>query len=331
MKKVLIQGAAGFIGSHLARRLKAEGNYVVAVARGSPKYFSSTEIASEFLILDLTNPVDFHAHWWRHDFDECYQLSSESGGLGFIGTGDHDVDILTNSVRINLNTLDAMRKSHSHARILFASSQCVYPDIGIDPFAQERIVEVHPFRESEASFNTFPFAQEKLFSEQLYAAYARNLAFDVRIARLGNTYGPGCVWDDPRAKAPAAICRKVAQGAPAGIVELWGDGRAVRNYTYIDDAVEGLIRLMASSYNKPVNISSPEETSVAELFAAVCKAAGKDMLWRQSAGPTGVSYRSSDNFISRHVLNWEPPTSLWNGLRETYPWVEQQVLTRTKA
>ena len=111
MKKVLIQGAAGFIGSHLARRLKAEGNYVVAVARGYPKYSMSTEIANEWNILDLTNPVDFHAHWWCHDFDECYQLSSESGGLGFIGTGDHDVDILTNSVRINLNTLDAMRKS----------------------------------------------------------------------------------------------------------------------------------------------------------------------------------------------------------------------------
>ena len=333
MKKVLIQGAAGFIGSHLARRLKAEGNYVVAVARGYPKHCSPLEVAHEFLILDLTNPVDFHAHWWRHDFDECYQLSSESGGLGFIGTGDHDVDILTNSVKINLNTLDAMRKSNSHARILFASSQCVYPDIGIgiDPFAQERIAEVHPFSESQASFNTFPFAQEKLFSEQLYAAYARNFAFDVRIARLGNTYGPGCIWDGPRAKAPAAICRKVAQASSGDVVELWGDGRAIRNYTYVDDAVEGLIRLMASSYNKPVNISSAEETSVSELFAAVCKAAGKDMLWRQSAGPTGVSYRSSNNFICRHVLNWEPPTSLWNGLRETYPWVEQQAKAKERA
>jgi nucleoside-diphosphate-sugar epimerase len=282
-------------------------------------------VANEFVILDLTNPVDYHHHWFRHEFDEVYQLAGEVGGLGYIGDGAHDAGILTNSVKINLNTLAAMRTVNSHARILFASSQCVYPDIGFDPFASERVAEVHPFSEVDASFNTFPFAQEKLFSEQLYSAYAKNYGFDVRIARLGNTYGPYCTWDGPRAKAPAAICRKVAQATAGDVVPLWGNGRAVRTYTYIDDAVDGLIRLMASSYTKPINIASHEETSVAELFAAVCKTAGKDLLWKSEDGPTGVSYRGSNNFICRNVLHWEPPTSLWNGLQQTYPWIEEQV------
>jgi len=328
MKKVLVLGAAGFIGSHLARRLKDEGNYVVAVARGYSKYFASMEIANEFVVLDLTNPVDFHYHWFRHEFDECFNLAGEVGGLGYIGDGAHDADILTNSLKINLATLGAMRLTNSRARILFASSQCVYPDPGLDPFAQERIFNAAPFKETDASFNTFPFAQEKLFSEQLYAAYARNYGFDVRIARLGNTYGPYCTWDGERAKAPAAICRKVAEAADGDVVKLWGNGRAIRTYTYVDDTVEGLIRLMASDYNKPVNIASHEETSVAELFAAVCKTAGKDLKWVSDDGPSGVRYRGSDNFVCRNVLGWEPPTSLWNGLRLTYPWIWEQVEKR---
>jgi GDP-D-mannose 3', 5'-epimerase len=331
MKKVLILGAAGFLGSHLEHRLRAEGNYVVSVARSHPKYRKSA--ANEFVILDLTNPVDFHYHWFRHDFDEAYQLAGEVGVVDYIASGDHDADILTNSLKINLNTLCAMRLTNSRARILFASSQCVYPDPGFDPFAQERIFKIAPFRESDASFNTFPFAQEKLFSEQLYAAYARNYGLDVRIARCGNTYGPYCTWDGERAKAPAAICRKVAQATASDVVKLWGDGRAIRTYTYVDDAVEGLIRLMASDYNKPVNIASHEETSVTELFAAVCKTAGKDLLWMSDDGPSGVRYRGSDNFVCRNVLGWEPPTPLWQAIQKTYAWVEfevEQALTRAK-
>jgi GDP-D-mannose 3', 5'-epimerase len=329
MKRVLILGGSGFIAGHLEARLRAEGNYVVSVARSHPKYRRS--VADEFNILDLTNPVGFHYHWWRHDFDEVYQLASNVGGVGHIATGEHDAAILTESVKINLNTLDAMRKTDSHARILFASSQCVYPDVGLDPFASERIAVIPPFKESDASFNTFPFAQEKLFSEQLYAAYARNHGFNVRIARLGNVYGPYCTWDGPRAKAPAAICRKVAQATYAGVVPLWGGGQTVRTYTYVDDAVEGLIRLMESDYNKPVNIASSEEVTTAELFGTICKAAGKALAWEPAEGPAGVLHRGSDNTLCRSVLAWEELTSLWNGISETYKWVAEQALTKPKA
>jgi GDP-D-mannose 3', 5'-epimerase len=329
MKKILIQGAAGFLGSALEHRLRAEGHFVVSVARSQPKYRKS--VANEFNILDLTNPVDFHYHWHRHDFDEVFQLAGEVGGVGYIAAGHYDADILANSVMINLYTLDAMRKINSHARILFASSQCVYPDVGIDPFASERIAEIPPFKESDASFNTFPFAQEKLFSEQLYAAYANNYGFNVAIARLGNTYGPYCTWDGPRAKAPAAICRKVAQAPYAGVVPLWGNAQAVRTFTYVDDAVDGLIRLMASDYNKPVNIASHEEVTIAALFTTICGAAGKVLAWEPDMNhPTGVSHRGSDNSLCRSVLQWEPPTSLRDGIAETYKWVAEQALTKTK-
>jgi GDP-D-mannose 3', 5'-epimerase len=333
MKKVLIQGAAGFLGNHLEHRLRAEGNFVVSVARSQPKYRKSA--AHEFNFLDLTNPVDFHHHWFRHDFDEVYQLAGEVGGVGYIAAGDHDADILANSVRINLNTLDAMRKVNSRARILFASSQCVYPDVGLDPYAQERIATIPPFKEIDASFNTFPFAQEKLFSEKLYDAYARNHGFQVRIGRLGNTYGPYCTWDGDRAKAPAAICRKVAQAFDGGNIPLWGDGRQTRTFTYVDDAVEGMIRLMASDYDKPVNIASHEEVTIAELFKTICRCADKKLMWasglvsghaRHRLG--GVSHRGSDNTLCRSVLQWEPPTSLWNGIAETYKWVAEQALTK---
>jgi GDP-D-mannose 3',5'-epimerase len=327
MKKVLIQGAAGFLAGHLEARLRAEGCYVVSVARHHPKYRKS--VAQEYNILDLTNPVDFHYHWFRHDFDEVYQLAANSGGLGFIGTGGNDADILTQSVNINLNTLEAMRKVDSHARIFFASSQCVYPDTGFDPYAEERIVPSIPFTENDASFKTFPFAQEKLFSEQLYWAYARQYGFQVRVARLGNVYGPYCTWDGPRAKAPAAICRKVATVPYAGIVPLWGGGQAVRTFTYVDDAVEGMMRLMASDYSGPVNIASGEEVTIAELFETVCRCAGKVLAWEPAEGPVGVRYRGSDNDLCRGVLNWEPRTSLWNGMMETYKWVAEQALTKS--
>jgi GDP-D-mannose 3', 5'-epimerase len=323
MKKILIQGASGFISGHLEARLRAEGHFVVSIARSHPRYRES--VANQFILLDLTNPVDFHYHWRLHEFDEAFQFATDGGGLGYIGTGNHDADILTNSVKINLNTLEAMRKVDSHAKIFFASSQCVYPDVGFDPFASERLTDYPvPFKETDASFNTFPFAQEKLFSEQLYAAYARNYGFKISIGRFGNIYGPYATWDGPRAKAPAAICRKVAQAPYAGVVPLWGGGQAVRTYTYVDDAVEGMIRLMASEFNRPVNIASSEEVTTAELFDCICQAAGKILAWEPQHGPEGVRYRGSDNTLCRSVLNWEPMTLLRDGMAQTYQWVAEQ-------
>lgn len=330
MKKILILGAGGFLGQHLEYRLKAEGHFVVSVARKPPPFRKS--VADEFNILDLTNSAEFRTHFYRHDFDEVYQLAGNVGGLGHIGIGLHDAEILTESVKINLNTLEAIRKTQiSASHIFFASSQCVYPDkISIDPFASERIAPPDPaYRELDAHFDTFAFGQEKLFAEKLYDAYARNYNFNVRIARIGNTYGPYSTYDGDRAKAPAAICRKVAQAGYGGVVDLWGDAQATRSFTYVDDVIEGMIRLMASDYSQPVNLASSEMVTIEELFEMVCRAAGKILAWRASEGPTGVRNRGSDNTLCRQVLGWEPEWALSAGILRTYTWIKQQVLTKT--
>lgn len=330
MKKCLVLGAAGHIGGHLEHRLREEGHFVVSVARKHPPFRKS--VANEFDILDLSNPADFHHHFFRYHFDECYQLAGSVGGLGYIGTGDHDADILTNSLKINLHTLEAVRKTGACDRIFFASSQCVYPDnrIEIDPYASERIAPPPAlWKETDAVFeNNFAFAKEKLYAEALYLAFSRNHGIDVRIGRLGNTYGPYCAWDGDRAKAPAAICRRVAQAPYAGAVEIWGDGNASRSFTYVDDAVEGIIRLMRSGFSGPVNIAHPDTVTIADLFETVCSVAGKVLAWKPTAGPEGVRHRGSDNTRIKKLLDWEPSTSLWDGLKKTYPWIKEQALTK---
>lgn len=332
MKKILICGAAGFLGQHLEYRLKAEGHFVVSVARKPPQFRKS--VADEFNVLDLTNPAEFHHHFYRHEFDEVYQLAGNVGGLGHIGTGLHDAEILTESVKINLHTLEAIRKTQSVGKIFFASSQCVYPTLlqltTINTASGNIRTDwtSNACKESDASFNTFAFAQEKLFAEKLYDAYARNYRLNIRIGRIGNTYGPYCTWDGDRAKAPAAICRKVAQVGYGGVVDLWGDAQATRSFTYVDDVIDGMIRLMASDYNQPVNLASSEMVTIEQLFETVCKVAGKILAWRASEGPTGVRGRNSDNTLARQVLDWEPSTSLEDGLRQTYPWIREQALTK---
>lgn len=325
MKKILILGGSGFLGQHLEYRLKRDGHFVVSAARSYPKYRPT--VADEFHIVDLRDTRLVHVLMARHEFDEVYQLASDSGGLGYIGTGRHDAEIMPNSTRINLAVLDAARRGWC-GKILFASSQCVYPDIfEVDPFAQERIYPLpHTNRESDASFNTFPFAQEKLYAEALYQAYAREYGLDVRIARLGNTYGPYCAYAGDRPKVVAALCRKVAEAQYAGLVKIWGDGTAVRSFTYVDDAVEGMVRLMASDYAKPVNIASSQQVTVLELFETICRTAGKILAWESEPGPVGVNSRNSDNTLCRQVLGWEPTTSLFSGLSETYHWIAKQVL-----
>jgi GDP-D-mannose 3', 5'-epimerase len=328
VKKILILGAAGFLGSHLEHRLKRDGHFVVSAARHPPKYRDS--VADEFHTVDLRNERDTHALMVRHKFDETYQLAGNVGGLGHIGVGTNDAEIMSDSIRINLSVLEAARKAKP-GKILFASSQCVYPDsVDVDPFANERIVSEldllpRAHSESDASFNTFAFGQEKLFAEKLYDAYNRNHGLDVRIARIGNTYGPYSTWDGERAKAPAAICRKIAQAPYAGVVDLWGDPQATRSFTYVDDAVDGMIRLMATNYWKPVNIGSHETVTIQELFEAVCQVAGKILGFRQIDGPMGVRHRGSDNSLCKHILGWEPPTPLYQGLKQTYPWIKSQV------
>lgn len=331
MKKILILGAAGFLGSHLEHRLKYDGHFVVSAGRSRSKYRES--IADEFHIVDFRNEKSVHVLMARYEFDEVYALAGEVGGLGYIAAGTHDADIMTNSLKINLAVLDAARCINP-GKVFFASSQCVYPDVlDVDPFANERIPDpehlVHvACKESDASFNTFPFAQEKLFSEKLYAAYARDYGIKIAIGRPGNTYGPYCTWNGDRAKVVAAICRKVAQAPYGAPVELWGDTKQVRSFTYVDDVVEGMIRLMATDYAEPVNLSHDEGITIAELFECVCRVAGKVLAYKSIDGPIGVRHRTSDNSICKAVLQWQPAVSLYDGLFKTYPWIAKQALTK---
>jgi GDP-D-mannose 3',5'-epimerase len=329
MKKVLLVGAAGFLGQHLEYRSKANGHFVVSAGRSYPKYRPT--IADEFHIVDIRNTRDVNVLMARHEYDYVYQLAGEVGGLGYIATGDHDAEIMTNSLKINLAVLDAARKTNP-GKIFFASSQCVYPDVfDVDPFASERIPEPHHLacKEDDASFNTFPFAQEKLFSEKLYTVYAEDYGLKIAIGRIGNTYGPYCTWDGERAKSVAAICRKVAQNPYAGVVDLWGDARQVRSFTYVDDVIEGMIRLMNAHYMAPVNLSHDEGVTIEELFKCICKVAGKVIGYKSVDGPIGVRHRTSDNSLCKAVLQWQPTTSLYDGLFKTYPWIAQQAgLTR---
>ena len=252
MKKVLITGAAGFIGTHLERRLKDDGHFVVSAGRKPPKY--GANIADEFHVLDLRDRASTYSLMVRYKFDEVYQLAGDVGGLGYIATGEYDAEIMTNSTRINIAVLEAARQAKL-GKIFFASSQCVYPDtIEIDPFASERIPDtiIQPWREQDACFTrNFAFAKEKLYAEALYEAYARNYGIEVRIGRVGNTYGPYSTWDGDRAKSVASICRKVAAAPYAGTVKLWGDGTQRRSFTYVDDVIDGMLRLMESDYSGP--------------------------------------------------------------------------------
>jgi GDP-D-mannose 3', 5'-epimerase len=330
MKKCLVLGSSGFLGQHLEYKLKERGDFVVGVARKYPPYRKS--VADETNVLDLTNMAEFHSHFLRHHFDEVFQLAGLVGGLGYIGTGDNDAAILTNSLKINLYTLEAIRHTQACDRIFFASSQCVYPDrFEIDPFIAERVHDPK-HREIDASFNTFAFGKEKLYAEALYDAFASNYGLQVRIGRLGNVYGPYSCWAGERAKAPAAICRKVAEAPYAGVVDLWGDGTQSRSFTFVDDAIDGILRLMRSDYNQPVNIAHPGTVTIKELFETTCRVANKILGWQPSEGPTGTAARGSDNTLCRKVLDWEPSTSLSQGLSTTYPWIREQVektLTKT--
>jgi nucleoside-diphosphate-sugar epimerase len=325
MKKCLVLGAAGFLGGHMEERLKRDGHFVVSLSRNKPRY---REIkADEYNVINLVHGVGLYSLLGRHQFDEVYNFAAEVGGLGYIQNPDNDVEILRNSTLINLNVLDAVSKaSVSHPiKLFFASSACVYgnqkPLVGI--FREEDAYPAQPD-------NTFGW--EKIFAERLYDAYYRNHGLDIRIARFGNTYGPYCVWDGPRAKAPAAICRRVAGLFPGQDVEIWGDGSQTRSFTYVDDAIDGAIRLMANDYHGPVNIASSELVTIKQLVETVCKVASKPAYIKQVPGPIGVHARNLDDWKAKEGMGWEAKTSLAEGIAKLYPWVDTQYgLTLEKA
>ncbi|MDW7973173.1 MAG: NAD-dependent epimerase/dehydratase family protein [Thermodesulfovibrio sp.] len=319
MKKALVCGAGGFIGSHLVKRLKKEGFWVRGVDLKFPE-FSETE-ADDFVIGDLRDPY-FVRSVIDTKFDEVYQLAADMGGAGFVFTGENDADIMSNSASININVLNACYKRNIK-RIFYSSSACIYPEYNqMDPD--------NPKCSEDSAYPALPdseYGWEKLFSERLYLAYHRNYGMEVRIARYHNIFGPEGTWRGGREKAPAALCRKVAVAKLTGkdYIEIWGDGKQTRSFLYVDECVDGTLRLMRSNWTGPVNIGSEEMVSINRLAEIIMEIAGVKLKIVHVPGPTGVRGRNSDNTLIRKMLNWAPSMSLIEGLRITYQWVEDQV------
>jgi len=321
-KMALVCGAGGFIAHHLVRRLKREGFWVRGVDLKFPR-FSQTE-ADDFMIGDLRDPY-FVKHVIDRRFDEIYQLAADMGGAGYIFTGEHDADVMHNSASINLNVLHAAY-SRNNRRIFYSSSACIYPEYN----------QLDPDNPNCAEASSYPAAPdseygwEKLFSERLYLAYARNYGMEARIARYHNIFGPEGSWNDGKEKAPAAICRKVAMASDGGEIEIWGDGKQTRSFLYIDECLEGTIRLMRSDFMGPVNIGSDEMVTVDKLVELVASIAGKTVRKHHIDGPTGVRGRNSDNRLIGEKLNWSPSTVLVDGLRPTYAWINGLVMRNAR-
>lgn len=317
MKKALICGAGGFIGNHLAKRLKREGFWVRGVDLKYPE-FAETK-ADDFVIGDLRDPrlcksiVD-------QRFDEVYQLAADMGGAGYIFTGDNDADIMHNSALINLNILEACFKRNVK-RVFYSSSACIYPEYNqMDPdnpnCAEDSVYPAEPDSE---------YGWEKLFSERLYLVFHKNHGVEVRIARYHNIFGPEGAWCDGREKVPAALCRKVAQAPEQGEIEIWGDGNQTRSFLYIDECLEGSIKLMRSDFTGPVNIGSEEMVTINQLADTITSIAGKKLTKKHITGPQGVRGRNSDNRLIYEKLGWKPSLPLEDGLKKTYAWIEEQV------
>jgi nucleoside-diphosphate-sugar epimerase len=317
MKTALVCGAGGFIGSHLVRRLKTEDSWVRGVDLKYPQFWET--LADDFVIGDLRDPYLCRQIVDRH-FDEVYQLAVEMGGAGYVFTGDNDADIMHNSALINLNMLGACH-TQNVGRIFYSSSACIYPQYNqIDPS--------NPTCSESSAYPAEPdseYGWEKLFSERLYLAFHRNKGMEVRIARYHNIFGPYGAWNDGREKAPAAICRKVAMASNGGGIEIWGDGKQTRSFLYIDDALEGTLRLMRADWTSPTNIGSEEMVTIDHLADLVMEIAGKKLTKVYVPGPQGVRGRNSDNRLIEEKLGWKPTLPLREGLEKTYAWIRKQV------
>ena len=316
MKRILVNGAGGFIGGHLVKRLKAEGFWVRAVDLKRHEYAEPP--ADEFIVGDLREQ-DL-ARVVVDGVDEIYQLAADMGGAGYIFTGEHDACVMHNSATINLNTLEYGTKA-GVKKFFYSSSACIYPEHNqLDPDNPEC---------SEAS--AYPAAPdseygwEKLFSERLYLSYMRNYGVQVRVARFHNIFGPEGTWTGGKEKAPAAVCRKVAQASNSGEIDIWGDGLQTRSFLYIDECLEGVRRLMESDFTGPVNIGSDEMVTINQLAELAMEIAGKKLAIRHTKGPLGVRGRNSDNRLISEKLQWRPTRPLREGLEKTYGWIAGQV------
>jgi nucleoside-diphosphate-sugar epimerase len=315
-KRILVTGAGGFIGHHLVTRLKKDGHWVRGADLKLPEY--ETSAADEMEVLDLRRREDCLLAT-RGNIDEVYNLAADMGGIGYI-TANH-ADISRNNILINAHMLDASYKN-GVKRFLFSSSACVYNQ------AKQKDPNVTALKEEDA-YPADPepgYGWEKLFAEELCRYYYKDFAFETRIVRFHNVYGPLGTYEGGKEKAPAAISRKVALAENGGEIEIWGDGEQTRSFMYVDDCVEGLIRLMASNHRDALNLGTDELTTINNLVDVVSRIAGKKLVKRHNlTGPQGVRGRNSDNTMLRKALGWEPNISLEAGLRKTYPWIKAQV------
>ncbi len=319
--KITVTGAGGFIGHHLVKRFKAEGQWVRGVDIKMPEYEASP--ADEFLLADLR----FFENAFRavQGVSDVYQLAADMGGIGYISA--NHASLSRNNTLINTHMLEAARLAHV-GRYLYTSSACVYPQ------HLQHSADVTPLKESDAvpADPEKGYGWEKLFAEQMATYYHEEFKLDVRIVRFHNIYGPLGTYDGGREKAPAAVMRKVAAAEDGTGVEVWGDGKQTRSFCYIDDCVEGLVRIMASGYAAPINLGTDELVTIDQLTDYACAAAGKRLTKRYDlTKPQGVRGRNSDNGSLRRLLKWEPKISLKEGVERTYPWIWDQMHRHGKA
>jgi len=321
-KKALVCGAGGFIGSHMVKKLKSEGYWVRGADKKYPE-FSMSE-ADEFLRGDLTGQT-FCDMVCNIEFDEIYQFAADMGGAGYIFTGEHDADVMNNSATINLNILRNVKDYKP--KIFFSSSACMYPEHNqLDPNT--------PDCREDTAYPANPdseYGWEKLFSERLYLSYHRNYDVPVRIARYHNIFGPEGTWTGGREKAPAAICRKVAElPKGGGSIEVWGDGLQTRSFLFVDECVEATYRLVQSDFTGPVNIGSEEMVSINQLVDIAAKVADKEVEKNHIEGPLGVRGRNSNNDLIREKLDWDYTMTLEEGIKKTYDWINEEQLGNKK-
>ena len=317
MKKVLVCGAGGFIGTHLVASLKEKGYYVIGADLKFPEF--STTDADEFHIMDLRSQVNVES-LITEDIYEVYQLAADMGGAGYIFTGEHDADIVHNSAMINLNIVNEMTKK-GVKRVFYSSSACMYP-------SHNQEDPNNPLLSEDSAYPANPdseYGWEKLFSERLYMSYARNYGIRARIARFHNIFGPLGSWNNGKEKAPAALCRKVAQCEADGTVEIWGPGNQTRSFLYIDECVEGIHRIMASDCEFPLILGSERMISINNLAFLIAKLNNKSVSIKNVEGPMGVRGRNSHNKLIKETIGWAPGENLEAGLIKTYAWIESQI------
>ena len=318
MKKAIVLGGGGFIGSHLVKYLKEQGAWVRSVDLKHPEF--SPTAADEHIIGDLRDPRIVE-QVLNEPFDEVYQLAADMGGAGFIFTGENDADVMHNSATINLNVLHYGQKA-GIKKVFYSSSACIYPEFNqLDPD--------NPNCEESSAYPAQPdseYGWEKLFSERLYFAFKRNYGVEAKVARFHNIFGEEGTWDGGREKAPAAICRKVAMAKDGDAIEIWGDGKQTRSFLHVSECLEGIQKLMDSpDFHGPVNIGSDEMVTINQLAETVIDISGKNLSLKHIEGPLGVRGRNSDNRLIQEKLNWQPSKTLKEGLEITYGWINEQV------